>query len=614
MKDFEFNKVVTYAIENPTSNLWKAFLPVSGRIENIIISSLLNRLLSFPSKISQWILKWIAMVYDYISDKLLQKFYCYFFQLLEYEEFRKSILIILYRLTNRDQMKRYRINRLLNLHQKSPKDADIQALLKLYHTYHPHISIPIITTTSEPFPCPDASWYKTFCTIQSLSTFTLKKRSKNRATFSHQNTISSHWLPKNTYKVNINNLVPPLETYILVQDRYRKIWYEQITSFNEWMKNLTQLKQPSQMASAFGNKYYAYNLLFDNNIVTQKQLDYWVEKTIQKRFFFHPVKNVEENSDFLQILGHYYNFSKEMDSTFTSFLLNFCTTWDGISYQKYIFRLIGLIRPIEPEYLKFLYQALWKIFSSASIPQQYDFIHCLLEMLQTWMQIDYHCEYQQERFGWDAKEIEKKYFTSISLLSEMIAHSLTVYSISNPRNPFILDCIIDYLNILASCSEFNLYLLLIPPSYLIYLIYFSNKPHFLSILLKTIVKLWINYNHIKRALEDANEISKVDTKMFEVVIVDVCVGIFSDRNAELTVNTYLLRKFEKYKRIFQLYDHPAFTIFQREWIDQYNTLHNTSHQTIDFMENIDSSELVTFLKGQGFSGPFAVFQKFANKT
>ena len=101
------------------------------------------------------LVQWILQVWDYIDDRhALHALYGVFFHFLGFETLRPHLCHLLYRLTDREDVKPFRVRQLLRLQKQCGAEPALSALLACYKVFAPALISLVITRTRKACPPP----------------------------------------------------------------------------------------------------------------------------------------------------------------------------------------------------------------------------------------------------------------------------------------------------------------------------------------------------------------------------------------------------------------------------------------------------------------------------
>eukprot|EP01125_Pyxidicula_operculata_P020462 TRINITY_DN7563_c0_g1_i2.p1 TRINITY_DN7563_c0_g1~~TRINITY_DN7563_c0_g1_i2.p1 ORF type:complete len:769 (-),score=85.32 TRINITY_DN7563_c0_g1_i2:1445-3751(-) len=375
--------------ERLSIKLVRCMTPNSTVSENCVLE-IFGAFSSFSVNLKLIIVKWIALVFDYVEPmSCLNILYQCFMHNLAHERLRPWLCGILYRLTRRGDVIPHRIKLLYKLQSDHGDDPPLMALLHLYKDYFNEMIVLHKKKPSKPilngsvFKCPDSIWFDEIIKLQANNQKHPQPHNNNTDDTGNndkllyglekQRDISSRWKKRKQLDTNTgdqppskrarfsssedNRLLPHVKTTPIApypgwnyDSLSKKVWFEQLTSFNDYVKSIERVEWPDQIGSIIvdRNLMHHYTVNFDSETV--KRFNSWLQFELNSLFFWVSNSNneyiIKQQATLLEGIVKFVNFSQELPSAVVeSFLPSFLKFWDGIKHFEPILKLLEWVIP-----------------------------------------------------------------------------------------------------------------------------------------------------------------------------------------------------------------------------------------------------------------------------
>lgn len=330
-------------------------------------------------------IKWVLTMFDMIDAKdQLRAVYGFIFNFVIDETLCPYVCHLLYLLTRKENVRVYRVRKLLELQSKLGKQPYLLNLLSLYKVFCPDLvmlSIPPRMKTG--FRNHNNPWKSALIGVQkrnglqvasSISlAFTAEKSNSKKRKHSHME------FPPLTSVVNQHGQA--------VQPYGRKmVSLVQIASFSQLLQNLHCIELPAQMGSLLGSSLALQYLDCVQDESALLRLNFWLGCAFQEEFLFGNGQNSEEALQFLNRLSFTQQFLQEGFSSSEAFLYKFIHLWDGSLLRPQILGLLSNI-PVVPssQMGRLLFEPLRQLFFTSSLFFKCGLLECLNNMLLKWL-------------------------------------------------------------------------------------------------------------------------------------------------------------------------------------------------------------------------------------
>ncbi|XP_008634407.1 PREDICTED: centromere protein I isoform X1 [Corvus brachyrhynchos] len=420
-------------------------------------------------------LRWLITMFDFIDRKeQLHALYGIFFFFLQDEKMCPYVCHLLYLLTRRENVKPFRIRRLLNLQAKMGMQPHLQALLSLYKLFCPElVTITLPGKMKIYFKNSDGPWKAAITAV----------RQRNQGTSPLSQTVflgicqpQSRKRKWNAHLVipasstNTNNLEEDKDkNHVNLYNSNESFPVEQLRTFPQLLQHIHCLEFPSRMGSVLTNPLLLHymNCVKDESIYLR--LYYWMGQMLQEECSWCVVDNPskEEFKSFLKTIYKAECFLQEGFSACEEFLYKTLPLWDGSCCQSEVLSLVSWIPLSSVSDIKsYLYDPLAQLFFTSSIYFKCSVLESLKELLQNWL----NCNVIQEDLEFSSLN------TTLSGLVNVVAElvhfvgriSTAALRLEN-NSTFLLYFILDFYGIVCDMYlKYNLPLLIMPPAGVFY--------------------------------------------------------------------------------------------------------------------------------------------------
>uniref|UniRef100_A0A8C9VJV0 Centromere protein I n=1 Tax=Scleropages formosus TaxID=113540 RepID=A0A8C9VJV0_SCLFO len=276
--------------------------------------------------------RWVLTVFDLIDSKdQLRAIYGFIFNFVTEENLCPYICHLLYLLTRKENVRPYRVRKLLELQTRMGCQPFLMHLLSVYKVYCPEL-----VTISVPAKMKVSS-------IQSQSRLSGSK-------------------------------VFPLE---------------QLRTFSQLLENLHRIELPAQMGSLLGSTVALHFLDCVRDSSAFLRLNFWLGHLLHEEFIFCKdggTQDLTEATGFLNTLISTQCFLQEGFAATELFLYKFLNIWDGSLLRPEILGLLSNI-PLFPftGIKTLLFEPLMQLFFTSSLFFKCSVIECLTNMLLKWL-------------------------------------------------------------------------------------------------------------------------------------------------------------------------------------------------------------------------------------
>ncbi|KAF9583775.1 hypothetical protein BGW38_008575 [Lunasporangiospora selenospora] len=330
-------------------------------------------------------------VFDLFDSRTkLHQLYGVAFHYLTFETLRPHLCHLLYYLTTRDDVKIFRIRKLLELQINVGKEPPLLGLLYTYRSYFPNLILaPLPTTNRITFKCPDEA---TATLIQEL-----------QEKWSILSTDTYHEIPLDGSKAPISKLgakrqklshssIPDTLSIYNKGPNVNSLPLSQITSLDSLVGHLDSLTLPDQVSSILSSRLLQHVLCLQPSQAVVERISYWLEQELMDLWYWTEKTELTKKrfSTLLAKVVEVTTTIKDILPVIEKFLVSFIRVWDGVEHRKEIFTLLTYIRPrsYEEIYVNY-FKPLHKIFHYMGPIWKSELILCYTGLLKRWAQINW---------------------------------------------------------------------------------------------------------------------------------------------------------------------------------------------------------------------------------
>uniref|UniRef100_A0A7N4PH28 Centromere protein I n=2 Tax=Sarcophilus harrisii TaxID=9305 RepID=A0A7N4PH28_SARHA len=341
-------------------------------------------------------IRWLIAMFDFIDHKEeMNALYGFIFSFLQDESMGTYISNLLYLLTRKENVKPFRVRKLLELQSRMGMQPYLQALLSLYKSYCPNL----ITIT---LPPRRKFYYKSSDNIWQAAVFIVKQRHQSSPLLSVKPSIdvadhqpqrkkwnSGCFIPKPTSRPLFDEEQDEEAGLGMMRSAQNCIPIEQLHTFSQLLENIQYIQLPSQMCSVLRSTplLHYLNCLQDETVWVR--LYYWMIQELKEGCAWYKVSHCtseEEFKNFLDIIISAQCFLQEGFPSSEMFLYKSLPLWDGISCRTEYLQLLswiplGKFSEIKP----LLYKSLAPIFFTSSLYHKCSVLYSLKKLVQNWL-------------------------------------------------------------------------------------------------------------------------------------------------------------------------------------------------------------------------------------
>ncbi|XP_054244819.1 centromere protein I [Indicator indicator] len=502
------------------TRLLKSLIPASAIPEDSVVSAVSWLCVSkCSSNIQLLFIRWLITMFDFINCKeQLRALYGVFFYLLQDEKMCPYVCHLLYLLTKKENVKPFRVRRLLDLQAKMGMQSHLQALLSLYKLFCPElVTITLPGKMKNFFRSAEGPWKaaintvgrKNFPVHQPLVLGTAPPQSRKRK-WNAQLIVPASSTNKNNLEESRGNNVDLYSTS-------QSFPVEQLQTFPQLLQNIHHLEFPSQMASVLTNPLLLHymNCVKDESVYLR--FYFWMSQALQEECTWCVADNHQNEEEFKNFLETIYKAECFLQEGFLSceeFLYKSLPLWDGVCCQSQILRLVSWI-PLSSfsEMKSQLYDPLAQLFFTSSLYFKCSFLESLTELLQNCLNSYlFHLDSESESQAHALNTTLSGLLNAVAELVRFVGRISTDALHLENNSCFLLHFILSFYETVCDMYlRYHLPLLILPPAGVFYPALVSMSPVSLNQLCYVMYRYRTNLVAAKE-----NELSEKKTLQFKI--------------------------------------------------------------------------------------------------
>ncbi|XP_033830475.1 centromere protein I isoform X1 [Periophthalmus magnuspinnatus] len=559
---------------SPCTRVLKCLVPSSVVPQEAVVRAVVWLGISKISVSTQILfVKWVLTMFDLIDAKdQLRAIYGFIFNFVTDENLCPFICHLLYLLTRKENVRVFRVRKLLELQSKLGRQPFLLHLLSLYKVFCPElVTLSIPSRMKTGFKNHNAPWKSALVVVQ--------KRNGSPVLTSISQTVSTSRKRKLGH-MDLPALAPAVNKQMLPQSSLSRklVPLVQIQSFAQLLENIHQIELPAQMGSLLGSSLALQYLDCLQDESALLRLNFWLGYALHEEFLFFndggANQNSEEAQQFLDKLLSTQHFLQEGFSSTEAFLYKFLNVWDGALMRPQILSLMSNIPVIPSSQIgRLLFEPLMQLFFTSSLFFKCGLMECLNNMLLKWL--TWHSVYALE----DDLDISLNSHTSINItlsgfknsvmelvhfVGRLASVGLQVEGCHSLLLSFVLDF---YETVCDMFLKYGLPLVVMPPPGVFYPALFATDPVSVDRLAYIMHRYKVNLASAKyqeKQTEQAFHINRQTFREFNHYVVLMVHCLWNSKmfepgmGIELSEKLLLRSNVPDYKATFDLVHHPAF--------------------------------------------------------
>ncbi|CAK6450395.1 unnamed protein product [Pipistrellus nathusii] len=424
--------------------------------------------------------RWLVAMFDFIDHKeKINLLYGFFFASLQDDTLCPYVCHFLYLLTKKENVKPFRVRKLLDLQAKMGRQPYLHALLSLYKFFVPTLISVSLPMKKIYFKNPENLWKTALVAV--------RQRNQQPSPEPLKLILGAATVRPRKRKWDSHSLIPVLNSNIQSKEygkkgmslsdyfsRNRAFSAEQLKSFPQLLQNIHCLELPSQMGAVLNNSLLLHyiNCVRDESLLLR--LYHWLSQTLQEECIWYKVNNYEcekEFTNFLDTIIKAECFLQEGFYSCEAFLYKSLPLWDGFCCRSQFLQLVSWF-PFSSfsEVKPFIFDRLAQLFFTSTIYFKCSVLENLKELLQNWLlwlSMDIHMKTVTD------SSLETTFSGSMQSVSELINYVgwLSINGLRLESNStFLLHFVLDfYEKVCDIYMNYNLPLVVLFPPGIFYI-------------------------------------------------------------------------------------------------------------------------------------------------
>lgn len=383
--------------ESICSKLIKFLTPATVVPEKAVVNTVSYMCTNKPStNIQCLLLRWILVVYDYIETKDdLHKLYGLIFYFLDNQTMMPYVCHLLFLLTRKEDVRLFRVRKLLNLQNRVGAQPYLIGLLSIYKLYYPNLVSMVLPKNKKLFfPSKDGKWKITIERVQqnrdnqtTLDSTMASERLHLADSSQHRGAPRSKRLKTDPVPIvhsNASSSTGRPGKDVIEAMLYQNKPFVQISDLKTLMERPDYIEPPSQIGSVLRSDILQHFMSYSFDAVSVTRFSYWVQAVLYEEILDRTVA-AEDTERINGLLNRIVNFSKFLQEGIPAvdqFLASFLHRWNGDDFRLCIFRLITYHRFCSFQRLHDnILEPLRKLFFCSSVFVKCQVILCLTSLL-----------------------------------------------------------------------------------------------------------------------------------------------------------------------------------------------------------------------------------------
>ncbi|EDO43463.1 predicted protein [Nematostella vectensis] len=369
-----------------SSKLVKSLIP-KNRIPSLALVKAISWISTNKLSISlqALLVRWILVVYQLLDDITpLQALYGVLFLFLESDVLCPLVCQLLSYITRKEDVKRFRIKRILNLQNRVGTQAHLNGLLSIYKMHASNLVAMTTSVSKVWFKKRDSAWSDKIWQVQEKQ-FSLEP--VNKLFLEARLGIPGSPAQKKRKAGHIT--IPSLQCSSMSASLEGdfNVTIKQLESFSDLVANIDRVELPSQIASVLESPFLQHVISCNPSYVTLQRLNFWLSHTLFEEFLSGDETVVgSSHARMLLLLIQLGEFIQESVPAVEMWLGRYLFSWSGAHHRPLVLKLITQIslQPFAKLY-EFALEPLRKLFFSSPVYFKCQVMYCLTELLRNFV-------------------------------------------------------------------------------------------------------------------------------------------------------------------------------------------------------------------------------------
>uniref|UniRef100_UPI00398F3A56 centromere protein I isoform X2 n=1 Tax=Pristiophorus japonicus TaxID=55135 RepID=UPI00398F3A56 len=463
-------------VDRFNTRLLKCLIPASVVPESAVTKAISWMCTRKPTiHIQVLFMRWLLTVFDLLnSKKELHSLYGIIFFYLQNDKLCPYMCRLLYLLTKKDNVKRFRVKKLIDLQSKMGIQTHLVALILLYKIHAPEYVSLVPLGKPKNFQVSGSLWKKAIDRIQNNGY-------RHLAEAPSLVNLTEPPVRKRKRKMH-RELIPvvssaPHVTQLSRSQMQNKTFpLEQLTTFSQLLQNFDWIEFPAQMGSVLRSPLLLHYINWVKDDSALLRLDLWLAQTLQEEFADcngESMQKEEEFTEFLNIIIRAQECLQEGFSCCEDFVFKSLTLWDSSWCSSQILALLTRIPP-SSDVIYLYFDPLKKLFFTSSVYFKCNVIESLTNLLVKWLTWHSVCVAEMDKEIPNVLQSPQNVtlsglVNSISELVEFCARISIVALQMEAYNSLLLHFILNFYETVSDIYlKYNLPLVIMPPAGIFY--------------------------------------------------------------------------------------------------------------------------------------------------
>ncbi|XP_072361555.1 centromere protein I isoform X3 [Scyliorhinus torazame] len=457
------------------TRLLKCLIPASTVPESAVTNAISWMCTRKPTiNVQVLFIRWLLTVFDLLeSKKQLNSLYGIIFFYIQNAKLCPYICHLLYLLTKKENVKRFRVKKLIDLQSKTGMQPHLVALLLLYKIHAPEYVSLTLPGKPKSFQVPGSFWKKVIEKVQNNG---------YRQLTGNLELVNLTELPTRKRKRKMHReLIPVVSTTphlaelscSLMQSTFP---LEQLTTFSQLLQNFDRIEFPAQMGSVLRSPLLLHYINWVKDDSALLRLDFWLAQTLQEEFADcngDSLQKEKEFVEFLNIIIRTQEFLQEGFSCCEDFVLKSLSFCDSLWCSTQILALLTRISP-SSDVISLYFDPLMKLFFTSSIYFKCTVIESLTNLLVKWLTWHSVCVAEMDRDITNVLQSPQNVSLSglVNSISELVEFTTRISMVAlqmEAYNSLLLHFILNFYETVSDMYlKYSLPLVILPPAGIFY--------------------------------------------------------------------------------------------------------------------------------------------------
>ncbi|XP_060688725.1 centromere protein I isoform X1 [Hemiscyllium ocellatum] len=463
-------------VDRFNTRLIKCLIPASVVPECAVTNAISWMCTRKPSiNVQVLFIRWLLTVFDLLdSKKQLHSLYGIIFFYLQNDKLCPYICHLLYLLTKKENVKRFRVKKLIDLQAKMGMQSNLMALILLYKIHAPEFVCLTCPRRLKNLQVSRSFWKKAIEKVQNngyrqlsgtpelvnITEPPMRKRKKK---------MHRELIPVVSSAPHLTEL-----SGSLMQSKSFPL--EQLATFSQLLDNFDRIEFPAQMGSLLRSPLLLHYINWVKDDTAFLRLDFWLAQTLQEEFADcngDSLQKEKEFIEFLNIIIRTQEFLQEGFSCCEDFAFKSLSLYDSSWCSSQILALLTRISP-STDVISFYFDPLMKLFFTSSIYFKCSVIESLTSLLMKWLTWHSVCVADLDRQSPNVLQSPQNVslsglVNSVSELVEFTARISVVALHMEAYSSLLLHFILNFYETVSDMYlKYSLPLVILPPAGIIY--------------------------------------------------------------------------------------------------------------------------------------------------